>query len=97
MVSFAEILRDQKDLDDEPIGMGNEKAVNQLIAHHSVIFEPGELRMWVSAFPYQLGDYLCYDLNSVFSDSTDVTDQIFCLENRIDEDPFLFSEEFQEF
>ena len=36
--SVAEILRDQKGLNDKNIGMGNEKAINQLIAHDSIIF-----------------------------------------------------------
>ncbi len=97
VASFAEILRDQRGLADKSIGMGNEKAVNQLIAHHSVIFEPGELRMWISANPYQLGTYLCYDLNRVFSDSTEVSDQLFCNGESIAEDPFLFSEDYQKF
>ncbi|MFH0756111.1 MAG: C45 family peptidase [Bacteroidota bacterium] len=95
--SFAEILRDQKGLGDKPIGMGNEKAVNQLIAHHSVIFEPGKLRMWISANPYQLGTYLCYELNRVFSDTTEVSDQLFCSGERISEDPFLYSGDYQGF
>ena len=79
--SFALLLRDQHGMRGENIGMGNEKAVNQLVAHHSVIFKPAELKMWVSCSPYQLGAYLCYDLNRVFSDTTDVTDRIW-LEDR---------------
>jgi predicted choloylglycine hydrolase len=34
------ILRDRKGMNGEDIGMGNEKAINQLIAHHSIVFEP---------------------------------------------------------
>src|SRR5690606_20452230 len=45
---MADILRDRKGIDGADIGTGNEKAVNQLIAHHSVIFQPDSLRMWVS-------------------------------------------------
>lgn len=63
----AAILRDRKGLRDADIGNGNEKAVNQLIAHHSIIFSPDSLRVWVSTSPWQLGAYVCYDLKKIFS------------------------------
>ena len=61
------ILRDRKGLHNTDIGMGNEKAINQLIAHHSVVFEPQKLMMWVSTAPWQLGQYVAYDLKKVFA------------------------------
>ena len=61
------ILRDQKGLNNADIGMGNEKAINQLIAHHSIVFEPKKLVVWVSTAPWQLGEYVAYDLNKIFS------------------------------
>jgi isopenicillin-N N-acyltransferase-like protein len=61
------ILRDQKGLHNADIGMGNEKAINQLIAHHSVVFEPEKLLVWISASPWQLGQYVAYDLKKVFA------------------------------
>lgn len=61
------ILRDQRGVNNANIGMGNEKAVNQLIAHHSVVFEPKKLLVWVSTSPWQLGEYVAYDLNKVFA------------------------------
>ncbi len=61
------ILRDQKGLKNADIGMGNEKAINQLIAHHSVVFEPKKLLVWVSTAPWQLGEYVAYDLKKVFA------------------------------
>ncbi|MFZ1784340.1 MAG: C45 family peptidase [Ferruginibacter sp.] len=61
------ILRDQKGLDGTNIGMGNEKALNQLIAHHSVVFEPQKLIVWVSTSPWQLGQYVAYDLKKIFA------------------------------
>ena len=61
------ILRDQKGLNNANIGMGNEKAINQLIAHHSIVFEPQKLLVWVSTSPWQLGEYVAYDLNKIFA------------------------------
>lgn len=61
------ILRDQRGIDNADIGMGNEKAINQLIAHHSIVFEPKKLLVWVSTAPWQLGEYVAYDLNKIFS------------------------------
>jgi isopenicillin-N N-acyltransferase-like protein len=63
----AAILRDYKGMDGSDIGVGNEKAVNQFVAHHSVIFMPDSLRMWVSTSPWQLGEYVCYDLRKIFA------------------------------
>lgn len=62
----AAILRNRDGLNNAGIGMGNEMAVNQLIAHHSVIFQPEQRLVWVSAGPWQSGPYICYDLNKIF-------------------------------
>ncbi|MCX6249002.1 MAG: C45 family autoproteolytic acyltransferase/hydrolase [Bacteroidetes bacterium] len=66
VMGMAKILRDRSGLNQADIGMGNEKAVNQLIAHHSVIFEPEKLRVWVSNGPWQIGGYTCYDIDKIF-------------------------------
>jgi isopenicillin-N N-acyltransferase-like protein len=63
----VDILRDRQGLHDEDIGMGNEKALNQLIAHHSVVFEPQKLLVWVSTSPWQLGQFVAYDLKKIFA------------------------------
>jgi len=64
----ASILRDRFSLKDKQAGMGNEKAINQLIAHHSVIFSPKRRIIWVSTSPWQLGEYIAYDLKKIFND-----------------------------
>ncbi|MGM0504190.1 MAG: C45 family autoproteolytic acyltransferase/hydrolase, partial [Bacteroidota bacterium] len=97
--NVADILRDQKGLKDQNIGMGNEKAINQLIAHHSVIFKPEELKVWVSTSPYQLGEFICYDLNKVFSKATQVKDNEIMDERNliIPADSFLYSNDYDNF
>ncbi len=62
------ILRNKEGLHDAKIGYGNEKALNQLLAHHSIVFKPDELLVWVSSNPYQLGEYVAYDLKKIFSE-----------------------------
>jgi len=63
----VDLLRDRRGLHNSDIGLGNEKAINQLIAHHSIVFEPKKLLVWVSTSPWQLGQYVAYDLNKVFA------------------------------
>lgn len=63
----ATILRNQKGLNDDTLGMGNPLAINQLIAHHSVIMQPELRRFYISTAPYQLGTFIAYDLNQIFS------------------------------
>ncbi|MES2732324.1 MAG: C45 family peptidase [Bacteroidota bacterium] len=63
---MAALLRDQRGLQGKSIGWGNPKAVNQLIAHHSIIFNPYKKLVWISTSPYQLGDYVAIHLEGVF-------------------------------
>lgn len=92
----ATLLRDQKGLNGRNIGMTNEKVINQLIAHHSVIFNPGKKLMWVSTQPFQLGKYICYDLNRVFS-SPEMPDIITVDSLEIQADTFLLTKQYQDF
>lgn len=62
----GEILRNKEGLNNLSLGYGNEKALNQLMAHHAIIFKPKERLVWISSNPYQLGEFVCYDLNKVF-------------------------------
>lgn len=61
-----EILRNRKYLGEDDMGVGNEMAVNQSIAHHSVVFMPTKGLMWVSTTPWQSGKIVCYDLRGFF-------------------------------
>ncbi len=60
------ILRNMKGLNGEALGYGNEKAINQLLAHHGIVFKPEERKVWVSSNPYQMGEFVAYDLDEVF-------------------------------
>ncbi|PWT71042.1 MAG: peptidase C45 [Bacteroidetes bacterium] len=92
------ILRDHKGLQNDEIGLGNEKAINQLIAHHSIVFEPEKLLVWVSTSPWQLGKFMCYDLKKVFRLRGMKTDHEICDTSlTIAADPFLLTRQFQNF
>jgi tetratricopeptide (TPR) repeat protein len=95
----AEILRNQKGLHDKDIGMGNEKAINQLIAHHSIIFNPTKLLVWVSSNPYQLGEYCAYDLNRIFKEDVGMKKDVEISEPElsITADTFLLSDDYKKF
>ncbi len=95
----AAILRNQKGIDGKDIGMGNEKALNQLIAHHSVIFKPAKLQVWVSTNPFQLGQYVCYDLNKVFAEAPTLKakKELYEKELNVPADSFLYSKEYKNF
>lgn len=106
----AAMLRDQKGLGGAELGMGNPKAINQLLAHHAVIFQPEKRRMWVSANPFQLGEFVCYDLNEVFGSERkwkmekslgeDVNrgyEGLYAQQWNIPADPFLESDAYRQF
>jgi hypothetical protein len=67
------ILRNTKGLNNKNIGYGNEKALNQLLAHHGIVFQPQKKMVWVSANPYQLGEFVAFQLDSVFKNSEEKT------------------------
>ncbi|NJO92863.1 MAG: hypothetical protein HC831_30760 [Chloroflexia bacterium] len=98
-LQVASILRNQKGIDDEDIGMGNEKVINQLICHHSIIFNPEKKIVWISEYPYQIGKYLAYDLNKVFADTFNIKSIKNINENEltIPEDSFIHSEQYSRF
>ncbi len=94
----AKILRDREGLNGESIGYGNEKALNQMLAHHGIIFKPEQRLVWVSANPYQMGEFVCYDLNKVFG--TEHLGPIGSLQENdknIAPDPFLETEAYKNY
>ncbi len=93
---MVEILRDTNGLKNKKLGYGNEKALNQLLAHHAVVFQPDKRLVWVSSNPYQLGEFTAYDLNKIFKDSiSDYTLNVDSL--KIEKDQFLFSKDYSNY
>jgi len=91
----ALVLRTRTDAHGTDIGLGNPRSINQLIAHHAVIFKPERRLMWVSTHPYQLGAMVCYDLNKVFDgDKADVNRSVAVDSLNIPSDPFAESDAF---
>ncbi|WP_264564759.1 C45 family autoproteolytic acyltransferase/hydolase [Flavobacterium sp. N3904] len=95
----VDILRNKDGLNDLPLGYGNEKAINQLLSHHGIVFKPAQLLVWVSANPYQMGEFVCYDLNTVFKYRKQ-NDSIVSLEDEklnIAKDPFLETTQYKNY
>jgi predicted choloylglycine hydrolase len=92
-----EILRNKDGLHDKKIGYGNEKALNQLIAHHGIVFQPKKRLVWVSANPYQLGEFVAFQLDSVFKNK--ITKRISLSEKdlTIEHDPFLDTKTYKDY
>jgi len=95
----VEILRNKEGLNDKPIGFGNEKALNQLLAHHGIVFKPEELLVWISTNPYQLGEFVAYDLNEVFKNrANNPSEESLAIEQlTIAEDPFVRTVSFKDY
>jgi hypothetical protein len=71
-------------------------ALNQLIAHHGIIFKPEQRLVWVSANPYQLGEFVAYDLRAIFSGTGPTAGKSMSVDSLlIPADPFLNTEAYQ--
>lgn len=95
----AVILRDRMGPGGSNIGMGNEKSINQFIAHHSIIFKPEQKQFWLATKPWQMGPYICYNMDSIFSESNqlNIEHEIIQPGKTIEKDPFLQSEAFKNY
>jgi hypothetical protein len=96
----AAVLRDHEMLGDSDAGMGNQLAINQMIAHHSVIFKPDSLVVWVSTSPWQLGRYVAYDLKKIFRlpvSSINSKNEIYTASLTIPADSFLLTQQYRQY
>lgn len=91
----VQILRDKKSLNDKNVGYGNPKTINQLIAHHAVVFKPIDKLVWISTPPYQLGNFIAYKIDDINSQSD--TSTVFIDSLTIGKDSFLLTEYFFKF
>ncbi|AUS05317.1 C45 family autoproteolytic acyltransferase/hydolase [Pseudotamlana carrageenivorans] len=89
------ILRNKEGLNGKSIGYGNEKALNQLLAHHAVVFKPKERLVWVSSNPYQLGEFVAYNLNDVFKHPE--KQGYASARLNIEKDPFQYTEAYKNY
>ncbi|MEB2777821.1 C45 family peptidase [Algoriphagus sp. D3-2-R+10] len=58
-------IRDQRGINSKELGTGNPMAINQLLAHHAVIFEPVKGIAYISAAPFQENVFNAYDVSSI--------------------------------
>ncbi len=98
-VKAAGILRNRDGLKEAKLGLGNEKALNQLLAHHGIIFKPEEGKVWVSANPYQLGAFVAYDLDEAFEkfEAGNLVQNLSIEAETIPEDDFVHTKAYQDF
>lgn len=93
----ATILRNRLGMGDQDIGLGNEKVINQLVAHHGIIFQPEKGLVWVSTAPYQLGKFVCYDIRKVLAYQPVTNEEIYEAELTIPSDPFVDSPAYRDY
>lgn len=86
-----EFLRDQSDINGDTLGMGNPRAVNQLIAHHSVVIAPESREFYISTSDFQLGKFIGYDLSEIFKTKKIV------VSDTILESEFIYSSNYAKF
>lgn len=93
------ILRNKKGLDNKEIGFGNEKALNQLLAHHGIVFKPKSKEVWISSNPYQLGEFVSYNLDDIFRnrEGNPAKTSLSNAKRNIPKDPFVNSKEYKDY
>lgn len=95
---MVDILRNKEGLKDIKLGYGNEKAINQLVAHHGIVFKPHLGQVWISSHPYQLGAFTAYDLNEVFKNNKNIDYSPQLIDSMtIEEDDFIYTEAYKNY
>jgi len=66
-LKILEFLRDKKNLDGKNLHLGNRRAIDSLIASHSVIYNSNTQSMFVSEGPSLIGSFHGFDLKKSFA------------------------------
>jgi predicted choloylglycine hydrolase len=91
------ILRNKEGVGDQDMSLGNPASVNQLIAHHATVMLPVKKKVWFSTAPFQLGKFVCYDLEEMFKNEVTLAEQVDFDSELIAEDPFAQTEAFKKY
>ncbi len=70
------ILRDWENNEQLQCGIGNEISINQMLAHHSILFQPQENKMWISAGMNPMDRFIHYDLDDIFDEQKPDSDTL---------------------
>ena len=65
------MLRDRRGINDQPLPLGDRRAISALIAAHGVVFDTNARKLWVSSPPHLLGTFVELDLNQLFLANVD--------------------------
>jgi len=90
-IDFLDILRDQHGKDSDTLGMGNPRAINQLIAHHSVLISNETGTFFISTNDFQLGRFIGYDLKQTFKKRRGIISEV------LKEDAFVRDQGYKQF
>lgn len=91
------LLRNREGLHDAPIGLGNDKSLNHLLAHHGIVFQPEDKLVFVSNNPGQMGHFTAYDLDEVFSGDWSEKKSYGIDSLMISADPFIMTDAYRNF
>jgi isopenicillin-N N-acyltransferase-like protein len=83
------MLRDKNNTDGTPLHLGNRRALDALIATHSVIYNSTAGRLFVSKGPALTGGYNGYDLKRSFAERTPILVRTLPEDGTVSEDFFF--------
>jgi len=95
---FLSYLRNQKGVGNTDLGLGNPMAINQLLAHHAVVFDINHKIAWISNAPWQeniLNAYALENIKNMANLGPRINPAIDSLELGVD--PFYNSAEYNNF
>jgi hypothetical protein len=82
------VLRDKADLDGEPLHLGNRKAIDGLLATHSVVYNASSDVLYVSQGPGVSGAFTGFDLRASFQKKSPVAVKSLPRDPRVSDEDF---------